>query len=191
MGTIVLQNTTVITTANMKLFLVAALLIASACAEPESEGEAKPWLAYGNYGYNYPAYGYSGYAGYPYTHGYRHFWKRDTESEAEPEAKPDAWYSYYGNAYGYPYANGYNGYALPYARTYWLWLWPSQLCPLVVKRCRKTPPIANLKNKTHIKRLLLCVTFSQISLGAYPFIVKRTELQYPSSFVCNVPEQYF
>merc|ERR1711881_488980 len=78
MGIIVLQTTTVITTENMKLFLVAALLIASACAEPESEGEAKPWLAYGSYGYNYPAYGYSGYAGhygyagYPYaTHGYR------------------------------------------------------------------------------------------------------------------------
>merc|ERR1712088_355209 len=124
MGTTVLQNTTITTTANMKLFFVAALLIASACAEPESEGEAKPWLAYSNYGY--PAYGYAGYAGYaghygyagyPYaTAGYRHFWKREADSESE--AKPDAWYNYYGNAYGYPYANGYNGYALPYARTY-------------------------------------------------------------------------
>jgi len=124
MGTIVLQNTTVITTANMKLFLVAALLIASACAEPESEGEAKPWLAYGNYGYNYPAYGYSGYAGYaghygyagyPYTHGYRHFWKRDTESEAEPEAKPDAWYSLYGHGLTYPYAHHSYVAGYPYA----------------------------------------------------------------------------
>merc|ERR1711881_228637 len=166
MGIIVLQTTTVITTENMKLFLVAALLIASACAEPESEGEAKPWLAYGNYGYNYPAYGYAGYAGhygyagYPYaTHGYRHFWKREADSESEAKPDADAWYSLYGhgltypyatnayvagypyahatyaapavttaaryvapyyNAYGlgYHYANGYNGYALPYARTY-------------------------------------------------------------------------
>merc|ERR1711997_738336 len=113
MGTTVVQNTWVTTTDNMKLFFVAALLIASACAEPESEGEAKPWLAYSNYGY--PAYGYAGYAGYaghygyagyPYaTAGYRHFWKREADSESE--AKPDAGYNYYGNAYGYPYANGY------------------------------------------------------------------------------------
>merc|ERR1712165_290905 len=68
MGTTVLQNTTITTTANMKLFFVAALLIASACAEPESEGEAKPWLAYSNYGY--PAYGYAGYAGYAGHYGY-------------------------------------------------------------------------------------------------------------------------
>merc|ERR1712038_806804 len=147
MGTTVLQNTTLTTTANMKLFLIAALLIASACAEPESEGEAKPWLAYSNYGY--PAYGYAGYAGYaghygyagyPYAHaayaapvattaryvapyyntyglGYAHALGKRS-ADSDSEAKPDAWYNYYGNAYGYPYANGYNGYALPYARTY-------------------------------------------------------------------------
>merc|ERR1712077_66554 len=128
MGTIVLQNTTVTTTANMKLFLVAALLIASACAEPESEGEAKPWLAYGNYGYNYPAYGYAGYAGYaghygyagyPYaTHGYRHFWKREADSESEAKPDADAWYSLYGHGLTYPYAT--NAYVAPYYNAYGL-----------------------------------------------------------------------
>merc|ERR1712020_696701 len=122
MGTIVLQNTTVTTTANMKLFLVAALLVASACAEPESEGEAKPWLAYGNYGYNYPAYGYAGYAGhygyagYPYaTHGYRHFWKREADSESEAKPDADAWYSLYGHGLAYPYAHA--TYAAPAVTT--------------------------------------------------------------------------
>ena len=98
------------------------MLIASAYAEPESESEAKPWLAYGNYGYGYPAYGYRGYAGYagsygyaghPYhTYGHRYLWKRDTESESE--ADPDAWYSLYGHGLTYPYARAtYAGY--PYA----------------------------------------------------------------------------
>merc|ERR1712077_71695 len=103
MGTIVLQNTTVTTTANMKLFLVAALLIASACAEPESEGEAKPWLAYGNYGYNYPAY------------GYRHFWKREADSESEAKPDADAWYSLYGHGLTYPYATNAYMAGYPYA----------------------------------------------------------------------------
>merc|ERR1712020_385472 len=148
MGTIVLQNTTVTTTANMKLFLVAALLIASACAEPESEGEAKPWLAYGNYGYGYPAYGYTGYAGYAGHHGYAGYpYTHATyaapattvgryvapyyntyglgyhhalgKREAEPESEAKP-ESWY-NYYGNAYGYGYphgNGYALPYARTY-------------------------------------------------------------------------
>merc|ERR1712165_432498 len=121
MGITVLQNTTITTTANMKLFFVAALLIASACAEPESEGEAKPWLAYSNYGY--PAYGYAGYAGYaghygyagyPYaTAGYRHFWKREADSESEAKPDADAWYSLYGHGLTYPYAHA--TYAAPVA----------------------------------------------------------------------------
>merc|ERR1711981_78284 len=125
MGTIVLQSTTVITTANMKLFLVAALLIASACAEPESDSESKPWLAYGNYGYGYPAYGYAGYAGYaghygyagyPYaTHGYRHFWKREADSESEAKPDADAWYSLYGHGLTYPYATNAYVAGYPYA----------------------------------------------------------------------------
>ena len=101
------------------------MLIASACAEPESEGEAKPWLAYGNYGYNYPAYGYAGYAGYaghygyagyPYaTHGYRHFWKREADSESEAKPDADAWYSLYGHGLTYPYATNAYVAGYPYA----------------------------------------------------------------------------
>merc|ERR1711941_180428 len=63
MGTIDFQQPIVSTSkTNMKLFLIAAVLIASVCAEPESEAkaDAKPWLAYSNYGY----------AGYPYAAGY-------------------------------------------------------------------------------------------------------------------------
>merc|ERR1712088_502520 len=103
MGTTVLQNTTITTTAKMKLFFVAALLIASACAEPESEGEAKPWLAYG-------------YAGYPYaTAGYRHFWKREADSESEAKPDADARYSLYGHGLTYPYATNAYMAGYPYA----------------------------------------------------------------------------
>merc|ERR1712213_254984 len=59
MGTIDFQQPIVSTTkTNMKLFLIAAVLVASVFAEPESEAkaDAKPWLAYSNLGY----------AGWPY-----------------------------------------------------------------------------------------------------------------------------
>merc|ERR1719351_81587 len=89
---------------NMKLFLIAAILIASVCAEPESEAkaDAKPWLTYANYGYPYAStYGaYAGaYAPAVYGAGYL-IGKR--EAEADSEAKPWLAYSNYGYA-GYPY----------------------------------------------------------------------------------------
>merc|ERR1712226_748251 len=129
------------TKTNMKLFLIAAVLIASVFAEPESEAKADAW--YGAYGYGgYPyagAYGlgYSGYAA-----GYRYLGKRSTDSDAEAkpwltygapvatyagahliskrsadsdaEAKPWLAYSNYGYA-GYPYASTYGAYAAPVA----------------------------------------------------------------------------
>merc|ERR1712012_1170534 len=86
MGTIDFQQPIVSTTkTNMKLFLIAAVLVASVFAEPESEAkaDAKPWLAYSNLGYagwpyaaGYAAYpatyglGYNGYARYPYAATY-------------------------------------------------------------------------------------------------------------------------
>ena len=126
-------------------FKITAVLIASVFAEPESDAEAKPWLAYSNYGY----------AGYPYAHGVygagvygagvygagvyglangyngyalggHYLGKRSADSEA----KPEAWYGAYGGygaglynrgygygagVYGYG-ARAYNyGYARPYA----------------------------------------------------------------------------
>merc|ERR1712186_91111 len=103
------------TKTNMKLFLIAAVLIASVFAEPESEAKADAW--YGAYGYGgYPyagtygawtgAYGlgYNGYAS-----GYRYLGKRSADSDAD--AKP--WLTYgagYGYA-GYPYAATYGAYA--------------------------------------------------------------------------------
>merc|ERR1712141_3799 len=101
------------TKTNMKLFLIAAVLIASVFAEPESEAKAD--ARYGAYGYGgYPyagtygawtgAYGlgYNGYAS-----GYRYLGKRSADSDAD--AKP--WLTYgagYGYA-GYPYAATYGG----------------------------------------------------------------------------------
>merc|ERR1712038_886864 len=94
----------------MKLFLIAAILIASVCAEPESEAkaDAKPWLAYSNYGYagypyaaGYAAYPYAGVygAGYNgYATGYRYLGKRSADSESD--AKPWLTYANYG---AYPY----------------------------------------------------------------------------------------
>merc|ERR1712073_158112 len=111
----------------MKLFLIAAVLIASVCAEPESEAkaDAKPWLAYSNYGYagypyaaGYAAYPYAGVygAGYNgYATGYRYLGKRSADSESD--AKPWLTYANYG-AYpyaGYPYASTYGAYAYPSA----------------------------------------------------------------------------
>lgn len=120
----------------MKLFIIAAVLIASVCAEPESDAEAKPWLAYSNYGYaGYPYASYAaGYAGYPYAagvygsgvygsgyNGYalggaHYIGKRSADSDAE--AKP--WLTYantYAGVAGYPYAS-YAHAAYPYAGLY-------------------------------------------------------------------------
>merc|ERR1711994_329855 len=103
MGTIDFQQPIVSTSkTNMKLFLIAAILIASVCAEPESEAraDAKPWLAYSNYGY----------AGYPYAAGYHYLGKRSADSESD--AKPWLTYANYG---AYPYASTYGAYAGAYA----------------------------------------------------------------------------
>merc|ERR1711868_1284 len=122
MGTIDFQQPIVSTSkTNMKLFLIAAVLIASVCAEPESEAkaDAKPWLAYSNYGYagypyaaGYAAYPYAGVygAGYNgYATGYHYLGKRSADSESD--AKP--WLTYAN--YGYPYASTYGAYAGAYA----------------------------------------------------------------------------
>merc|ERR1712027_210392 len=89
---------------NMKLFIIAAVLVASVFAEPEAEADPNAW--YASYGYaGFPYYGYGSglaYAGAyaPYTYG----------------AYGYAGYPYaYAGAYGYPYGAyglGYNGYAL-------------------------------------------------------------------------------
>merc|ERR1712141_87771 len=117
---------------NMKLFIIAAVLIASVFAEPEAEADPNAWYAsYGYSGFPYAGCGYGGlaYAGAyaPYTYGYaglgyaglgyngyalgaHYIGKRSADSD--DEAKPEAWYGAYG--YGaYPYA--YGGYGYPYA----------------------------------------------------------------------------
>merc|ERR1712018_208164 len=103
MGTIDFRYPFVSTTkTNMKLFLIAAVLIASVFAEPESEAKADAW--YGAYGYGgYPYAGaYGAYAGAyglgynGYAAGYRYLGKRSADSDAE--AKP--WLTY-GAGYGY------------------------------------------------------------------------------------------
>merc|ERR1712076_178023 len=88
------------TKTNMKLFLIAAVLIASVFAEPESEAKADAW--YGAYGYGgYPYAGaYGAYAG-AYGLGYNGY---------------AAGYRYLGKRYaGYPYAATYGAYAAPVA----------------------------------------------------------------------------
>merc|ERR1712226_200982 len=124
------------TKTNMKLFLIAAVLIASVFAEPESEAKADAW--YGAYGYGgYPYAGaYGGYAGYPYAATYgascpschlrscclccpsRHLRRssphRQETADSDAEAKPWLAYSNYGYA-GYPYASTYGAYAAPVA----------------------------------------------------------------------------
>merc|ERR1712198_452894 len=131
MGTIDFQQPIVSTTkTNMKLFLIAAVLVASVFAEPESEAkaDAKPWLAYSNLGYaGYPyAAGYSTYGAYPYATyglgytgytGYGAHFVGKRSAEAESDAKPWLTYANYG-AYGYagfPYASTYGAYAYPSA----------------------------------------------------------------------------
>merc|ERR1712244_8379 len=98
MGTIDFQQPIVSTTkTNMKLFLIAAVLVASVFAEPESEAkaDAKPWLAYSNLGYAGWPYA-AGYAAYPATYGLGYngyatgyagahlIGKREADSEAKP-----------------------------------------------------------------------------------------------------------
>merc|ERR1712154_638378 len=129
MGTIDFQQPIVSTSkTNMKLFLIAAVLIASVCAEPESDAkaDAKPWLAYSNYGYAGWPYA-AGYAAYPATYGLGYngyatgyagahlIGKR--EAEADSEAKPWLTYANYGYA-GYPYAATYAAGAYAYPSVY-------------------------------------------------------------------------
>merc|ERR1712233_275156 len=125
MGTIDFQQPIVSTTkTNMKLFLIAAVLVASVFAEPESEAkaDAKPWLAYSNLGYaGYPyAAGYSTYGAYPYATyglgytGYAGHLVGKRSADAESDAKP--WLTYANSGYaGYPYASTYGAYAYPSA----------------------------------------------------------------------------
>merc|ERR1712226_561096 len=137
MGTIDFRQPIASTTkTNMKLFLIAAVLIASVFAEPESEAKADAW--YGAYGYGgYPyagtygawtgAYGlgYNGYAS-----GYRYLGKRSADSDAD--AKP--WLTY-GAGYGYA------GY--PYAATYGALL-PQSLPTLMLPMLPQSPPMLEL-----------------------------------------------
>merc|ERR1711963_794081 len=94
---------------NMKLFIIAAVLIASVFAEPEAEADPNAWYASYGYGaglayagayapYTYGAYGY---AGYPYAYngyalGTHLIGKRSADADAE--AKPWLAYANYGYA---------------------------------------------------------------------------------------------
>merc|ERR1712126_238014 len=119
---------------NMKLFIIAAVLIASVFSEPEAEADPNAW--YASYGYaGFPYYGYGsglayagayapytygayGYAGYPYAAGYNGYalgaahliGKRSADADAD--AKPWLAYANYGYA-GYPYAYA-GAYGYPY-----------------------------------------------------------------------------
>merc|ERR1712227_666177 len=96
MGTIDFQQPIVSTSKTiMKLFLIAAVLIASVCAEPESEAkaDAKPWLAYTTYGAAHL------------------IGKRSADSE------PESWYGAYGYASPYTYG-GYGSYGYSAYRPY-------------------------------------------------------------------------
>merc|ERR1712154_641527 len=108
MGTTIDFSKPIISTLNinMKLFIIAAVLIASVFAEPEAEADPNAW--YASYGYSgFPYYGYGAglayagayapytYAGYPYAFGATPLiGKRSADAEAE--AKPEAWYGAYG-----------------------------------------------------------------------------------------------
>merc|ERR1712213_216293 len=131
MGTIDFQQPIVSTTKkNMKLFLIAAVLVASVFAEPESEAkaDAKPWLAYSNLGYagypyaaTYGAYAYpsvynTAYAAPVATYAGAHLIGK-REAEADSEAKPWLTYANYGYA-GCPYAATYAAGAYAYPSVY-------------------------------------------------------------------------
>merc|ERR1712213_231147 len=131
MGTIDFQQPIVSTTKkNMKLFLIAAVLVASVFAEPESEAkaDAKPWLAYSNLGYAGWPYA-AGYAAYAYPSVYNTAYAAPVatyagahligkrEAEADSEAKPWLTYANYGYA-GYPYAATYAAGAYAYPSVY-------------------------------------------------------------------------
>merc|ERR1712027_21918 len=121
---------------NMKLFIIAAVLVASVFAEPEAEADPNAW--YASYGYaGFPYYGYGsglayagayapytygayGHGGYPYAAGYNGYALGAAhligKRSADAEAKPEAWYGAYGYGYsGYPYSYGYAGYPYGYA----------------------------------------------------------------------------
>merc|ERR1712117_60579 len=122
----------------MKLFVVLALFVAAAIAEPEAEAEADPayfysnyyspygYRSYGGYGWNPMSYGYYGYKPYGYNYGgnwagYR-FFKREAGAEAQPEAEADPAYfysNYYNNNYWNPYTYGVYGHNIyNYANMY-------------------------------------------------------------------------
>merc|ERR1712001_156923 len=83
----------------MKLFIIAAVLIASVFAEPESDAKSEPWLTYG-----------AGYAGYPYASTYAAYpYAGAYAAAAYPYA---ATYAHAAYPYGGIYGTGYNGYAL-------------------------------------------------------------------------------
>jgi len=118
----------------MKLFVVLALFVAAAIAEPEAEAEADPayfysnyyspygYRSYGGYGWNPLSYGYYSYRPYGYNWGGYRFFKREAGAEAQPEAEADPAYfysNYYNNNYWSPYKYGVYGLGLPlYANMY-------------------------------------------------------------------------
>merc|ERR1711944_110174 len=132
MGTIDFQQPIVSTTkTNMKLFLIAAVLVASVFAEPESEAkaDAKPWLAYSNFGYaGYPyasTYGAYAYPSAVYSHAayaapVATYAGAHLIGKREAEAEPESWYGAYGYSrpYGYSTYGAYGGYAAYRPYTY-------------------------------------------------------------------------
>merc|ERR1712026_18677 len=127
MGTIDFQQPIVSTTkTNMKLFLIAAVLVASVFAEPKSEAkaDAKPWLAYSNLGYAGWPYA-AGYAAYAYPSVYSAAYARPVATYAgahligKREAEADSWYGYSGYASPYTTYGGYASYRpYTYGRVY-------------------------------------------------------------------------
>merc|ERR1711928_34551 len=129
MGTIDFQQPIVSTSKIiMKLFLIAAVLIASVCTEPESEAkaDAKPWLAYSNYGYaGYPY--ASTYGAYAYPSVYRHaayaapayttYGAAHLIGKRSADSEPESWYGAYGYASPYTYG-GYGSYGYSAYRPY-------------------------------------------------------------------------
>merc|ERR1711944_376131 len=127
MGTIDFQQPIVSTTkTNMKLFLIAAVLVASVFAEPESEAkaDAKPWLAYSNFGYAGWPYAAT-YGAYAYPSVYNTAYAAPVATYAgahligKREAEADSWYGYSGYASPYTTYGGYASYRpYTYGRVY-------------------------------------------------------------------------